>query len=48
MATLDIPQDTLTPLLFNLFKKPLSIVPKVATVESFDCKNMNKSHLNLF
>ena len=48
MATLDIPQDTLTPLLiFNLFEKSLSIVPKVATVGSFDC-NMNKSHLNLF
>ena len=34
MATLDIPQDTSTPLLiFNLFKKSLSIVPKVALWE---------------
>ena len=42
MATLDIPQDTLTPLLiFNLFEKSLSIVPKVATVGSFDCNTVN-------
>ena len=43
MATLDTPQDTLTSLLIlNLFNKPLSTVPKVAIVGSFDC-NMNTS-----
>ena len=37
MTTSDTPQDTLTSLLIlNISKKPLSIVPKVATVGSFD------------